>query len=75
MSSLDTAGAATRNVARKAADAVGDLRTKGEEAADYARDIGSTLKGALDDAVRTRPYTTLMAAGAVGFLYALLRRR
>lgn len=75
MSSTDTARAAIRNVARSIGDTVDDLQAKGQQATEYASDIASTLKGALDDAIRTRPYMTLLAAGAVGFLYAVLRRR
>ncbi|MBV8840764.1 MAG: hypothetical protein JO000_29855, partial [Alphaproteobacteria bacterium] len=63
MSSMDTPRAATRNVARSVGDKVDELQAKGQQATEYASDIGSTLKGALDDAIRTRPYMTLIAAG------------
>jgi len=75
MSSIDSAGAAARKAARRVGDAVDDMQAKGQEAADRASDAASAVKAAFDDAIRTRPYTMLMAAGAIGFLYAVLRGR
>jgi len=39
-----------------------------------ARDVWSALGDALQDSIRTRPYTTLAGAAFVGFLYGALRR-
>ncbi len=61
--------------ARKAADTFDDLKARTGEEAERAKDAALSLKDALDDCIRTRPYTTLIAAGALGFLYAVLRRR
>jgi ElaB/YqjD/DUF883 family membrane-anchored ribosome-binding protein len=75
MSSADTFATSARDATRKGEDAMDNLRAKGGEVAEHAQDVVDTLKGALDDAIRTRPYTTLLAAGAVGFLCAVLRHR
>ena len=75
MSTDDAFTATARDARRNVESAVDNLRAKGGEVAEQAQDVLDTLKGALDDAIRTRPYTTLLAAGAVGFLCAVLRHR
>ena len=75
MSSDDTLTATARDARRNVESAMDSLRAKGGEVTAQVQDVGDMLKGALDDAIRTRPYTTLLAAGAVGFLCAVLRHR
>jgi ElaB/YqjD/DUF883 family membrane-anchored ribosome-binding protein len=75
MSSVETPGATARDAKRAIDETVSDVRAKGEEVAERAQDALGTLRKMLDDSIRKRPYTTLMMAGAAGFLYAVLRRR
>lgn len=75
MSSDDALTATARDARRNLENAVDSLTAKGGEVAEQAQDVLEMLKGALDDAIRARPYTTLLAAGAVGFLCAVLRHR
>ena len=75
MSNVETFGTSAREAKRNVEDAIDGLKAKGGEVAEQAQDVLDMLKGALDDAIRTRPYTTLLAAGAVGFLCAVLRHR
>jgi ElaB/YqjD/DUF883 family membrane-anchored ribosome-binding protein len=75
MSSVETVGASARDAKRAIDETVSDVRAKGEEVAERAHDALGTLREIVDESIRTRPYTTLMMAGAAGFLYAVLRRR
>lgn len=74
MSNTDTLTEATRDAAASVAGKISDLQQKGQDAAERAKDVGTSLKDALDESIRTRPYTTLLAAAALGFLYAVARR-
>lgn len=74
-----SAGANAASMARDAKaefdEAVAEIGEKGREAVDGIRDAGTSLAEALDEAIRTRPYTTLAVAGFIGFLYGAMRRR
>ena len=67
--------AAIRNTKAKVDEAVSDATEKGQEALQRARDVRDTVSDVILDSVRTRPYTTLAIAGAIGFLYGAMRRR
>jgi ElaB/YqjD/DUF883 family membrane-anchored ribosome-binding protein len=67
--------AAIRNTKAKVDEAVSDATEKGQEAVQHARDMRDTVRDVILDSVRTRPYTTLAIAGAIGFLYGAMRRR
>ena len=75
MSSMSAATETVRETADKVGETIADLQAQGREVAEQAQDLFGSLKTALDDSIRTRPYTTLIAAAALGFLYAALRRR
>jgi ElaB/YqjD/DUF883 family membrane-anchored ribosome-binding protein len=55
--------------------AVSDVTEKGQEALQGARDVRDSVADAILESIRTRPYTTLAIAGAIGFLYGAMRRR
>jgi ElaB/YqjD/DUF883 family membrane-anchored ribosome-binding protein len=75
MSSVEMLGNSAREAKRAVDETMSDLRDKGEEASERALETFGTLRDVLDDSIRKRPYTTLMAAAAAGFLYAVLRRK
>jgi ElaB/YqjD/DUF883 family membrane-anchored ribosome-binding protein len=70
----DTVTAAVRDAKANFDETVDDLSQKGREAIAGAKDAWSTLGGALQNSIRTRPYTTLAVAGFIGFLYGATRR-
>jgi ElaB/YqjD/DUF883 family membrane-anchored ribosome-binding protein len=73
---ITTKGAAAfRNTKARIEEAASDATEAGEEALRRARDARDTLSDVILESVRTRPYTTLAIAGAVGFLYGAMRRR
>ena len=75
MSSVESFTSAVRDAKTGVEDAVSDVREKSQEAAERAQDAWSALTEALQESIRTRPYTTLAVAGLAGFLYGAMRRR
>jgi ElaB/YqjD/DUF883 family membrane-anchored ribosome-binding protein len=73
--SPDTVAEAVRDVKANLDERVEDLSQKGREAVQGAKDAWSALGDALQNSIRTRPYTTLAVAGFIGFLYGAMRRR
>jgi hypothetical protein len=69
------AGAAAASFAREASEAAAAVSDKGREAVESAKEFGTGFADFIDESIRTRPYTTLMAAGFLGFLYGAFRRR
>jgi ElaB/YqjD/DUF883 family membrane-anchored ribosome-binding protein len=67
--------AAIRGAKTGVEDAVSEAADKGREALDSARDMRDSVANIVIDSIRTRPYTTLAIAGAIGFLYGAMRRR
>jgi ElaB/YqjD/DUF883 family membrane-anchored ribosome-binding protein len=72
--SPDTLTEAVRDVKAGFDERIDDLSRKGREAVEGARDAWSALGDALQQSIRTRPYTTLAVAGFIGFLYGATRR-
>ena len=72
--------AAKGNVAwRKAKSGVegviSDAETKGQEAVHAVREVGDNVIGAVDESIKTRPYTTLALALGLGILFGATWRR
>jgi ElaB/YqjD/DUF883 family membrane-anchored ribosome-binding protein len=56
-------------------DAVSDARNKGREAAEAVREVSDHFVGALDESIKTRPYTTLALVAGIAFLFGATWRR
>ena len=56
-------------------EALADAGGKGREAVDAVREVGDNLLEAVDESLKTRPYTTLALAAAIGFLFGATWRR
>jgi ElaB/YqjD/DUF883 family membrane-anchored ribosome-binding protein len=54
---------------------VSDARDTGRDAAGAVRDISDNFVEAIDDSLKTRPYTTLAIAAGLGFLFGAAWRR
>jgi ElaB/YqjD/DUF883 family membrane-anchored ribosome-binding protein len=54
---------------------VSDVGAKGQEAVDAVQEAGDRVIDAIDDSLRTRPYTTLAIALGIGFLFGAMWRR
>ena len=74
--------AAAENAAdrlREAKDAtqegIAEAVRRGSAAVQEARDAWTDFDDALRETIRARPYAALAVAGAIGFLYAVARRR
>ena len=67
--------AAFRDTKASFNEAVSDVTEKGQEALQGAREVRDSVVDAILESIRTRPYTTLAIAGAIGFLYGAMRRR
>ena len=78
--------AAFRDTKASLEDAIADAGEKGQQALNYAgkkgqeamdnvRGVGDTLAVAIEESVKTRPYTTLALAVAAGFLLGATWRR
>ena len=71
----DRGGAAWRR-ARTGVDGVmSDAQDKSREAADAMREVSDNFVAAIDDSLKTRPYTTLAIIGGIGFLLGAMWRR
>src|SRR5260370_39303552 len=56
-------------------DVVSDVSAEGQEAVDAVQEAGDRMIDAIDESLKTRPYTTLAVALGIGFLFAALCRR
>jgi len=54
---------------------VSDVSAKGQEAVDAVQEAGDRMADAIDESLRTRPYTTLAIALGIGFLFGAMWRR
>lgn len=55
-------------------EALADAEGRGRDAIDAVREVGDNVKGAIDESLAQRPYTTLVLAFAIGFLFGATRR-
>src|SRR6266700_1505286 len=51
---------------------VSDVGAKGQEAIDAAQEVGDKVIDAIDESLKTRPYTTLAVALGIGFLFGAM---
>jgi ElaB/YqjD/DUF883 family membrane-anchored ribosome-binding protein len=68
-------GAAWARARSNVEGVVSDATAKGEDAVDTMRDVGDSMRNAIDDSLRKRPYTTLALAVAIGFFFGATWRR
>jgi ElaB/YqjD/DUF883 family membrane-anchored ribosome-binding protein len=54
---------------------VSEAGAKAEEAVDAVREVGDNVIEAIDESLKTRPYTTLALALGIGFLFGVTWRR
>jgi ElaB/YqjD/DUF883 family membrane-anchored ribosome-binding protein len=71
----DTGNAAWKHAKASVDGVVSDAGAKGREAVGAVRDVSDNLAGAIDDSLKTRPYTTLAIAAGLGFLFGAMWRR
>jgi ElaB/YqjD/DUF883 family membrane-anchored ribosome-binding protein len=55
--------------------ALSDAQDKGMEAVGAVREVGDNVVDAIDESLRTRPYTTLALAAGIGYLFGATWRR
>jgi ElaB/YqjD/DUF883 family membrane-anchored ribosome-binding protein len=56
-------------------EAIADAEGKGREAVDAVREVGDNMIDAIDESLKQRPYTTLVLAVGIGFLFGATWRR
>jgi ElaB/YqjD/DUF883 family membrane-anchored ribosome-binding protein len=56
-------------------DVVSDVGAKGQEAVDAVQEASDKMIDAIDESLKTRPYTTLAVALGIGFLFGAMWRR
>jgi ElaB/YqjD/DUF883 family membrane-anchored ribosome-binding protein len=56
-------------------DAISEAQDKGMEAVEAVREVSDNMVDAIDESLRTRPYTTLALAVGIGFLFGATWRR
>ena len=54
---------------------VSDVGAKGQEAMDAVQEVSDKVVDAIDESLKTRPYTTLAIALGIGFLFGAMWRR
>ena len=67
--------AAWRRAKASLDDTVADAQDKGREAASAVREVSGHFTEALDEAIKTRPYTTLALVAGLAFLFGAAMRR
>jgi len=73
---LGTKGSAAWQKARSSVDdMVAGAQDTGREAVDAMREVSDNFVEAIDDSIKTRPYTTLAIAAAIGFFFGATWRR
>src|SRR6266446_4675408 len=63
------------DVTRLASQITDIFAAKGQEAVDAVQEAGDRVVDAIDESLRTRPYTTLAVALGIGFLFGAMWRR
>lgn len=72
---LSTHGNEAWQRARASVDgAMAEAEDAGREALDAVREVGDNMRGAIDESLKDRPYTTLALAFGLGFLIGATRR-
>jgi len=66
---------AASNLKANVEGAMSDAGAKGQEAVDAVREVGDNIADAIDESLKTRPYTTLALAAGIGFLLGAIWRR
>ena len=56
-------------------EAMADVEDRGRDAVDAVREVGDNLAAAIDESLKSRPYTTLALALGLGFLFGATWRR
>lgn len=54
---------------------IADAQGAGREAVGAVREVGDHVVDAIDESIKTRPYTTLALAAGIGFLFGATWRR
>jgi ElaB/YqjD/DUF883 family membrane-anchored ribosome-binding protein len=67
--------AAWRQAKSRVDDAVADAQDKGRDAASAVREVSDHFVDALDESLKTRPYTTLAIVAGIAFLFGATWRR
>ena len=69
-------GSAAWNRAKSSVDeVVSDTQSAGHDAAETLREVTDKVAEAVDEQLKSRPYTTLAVAAGLGFLFGLTWRR
>jgi ElaB/YqjD/DUF883 family membrane-anchored ribosome-binding protein len=66
---------AATNIKSNVEGVMSDVGAKGQEAVDAVREVGDNMIDAIDESLKTRPYTTLALAVGIGFLLGATWRR
>ena len=75
LAAAENAADRLREAQDSAQEGLADAVRRGGEAVQEARDAWTDFDEALRETVRARPYAALAVAAAIGFLYAVARRR
>lgn len=70
-----TGNAAWRRAKSSLDGAVSDASDKGREAASAVREVSDNFVDAIDESIKTRPYTTLALVAGLAFLFGATWRR
>ncbi len=71
----DRGNAAWQRAKASVDDAVSGAQETGQDAADALREVSDHFVEAVDESIKTRPYTTLAIAAGLGFLFGMAWRR
>ncbi len=56
-------------------EALAGVEDRGQDAIDAVREVGDNMAAAIDESLKSRPYTTLALAVGLGFLFGATWRR
>jgi ElaB/YqjD/DUF883 family membrane-anchored ribosome-binding protein len=56
-------------------EAITEVEDRGQDAIDAVREVGDNMAAAIDESLKSRPYTTLALAAGIGFLFGATWRR
>lgn len=75
VASMVAGSAAWRRAKSSIDDAVAGAEDKGREAASAMREVSGHFVDAIDESIKTRPYTTLAIVAGIAFLFGATWRR